>query len=141
MAAFLSSGDVICHHEALKRDDYEALMSLPYRLVGNADSMGMFGPEMKTVIVDRPLADVRASLKRMGIVADAFLVQCHQKLKQLDAMRVPFDRIDSELPRICAYLDVPYDHERAKLFNRLNIQTTDLSIASERFNLVMSSQS
>lgn len=136
MAAFLSDGDVYCHHEALKHDDYEERMKAPYRLVGNSDCMGMFGPEMKTVAIMRPLREVRASLDRLGL-NDDLLSKAYTRLVGMDALKVPFNRLDDEMERICHYLNIPYNPTRHAMFRLLNIQTTDFSEAPCRLSSLL----
>mgnify|MGYP003658643839 CR=1 FL=1 len=142
MSAFLTNGDVFCHHEFLKdctsREMFYEAMSVQDKRIGNSDTGLVVTdfqtrfPDSKTVIIDRDPVDVYVSLSEIyeGINLDNFWSMV-QDISELKGMRVPFDRLDDEMPNICEYLDIPYDKARHELFKILNIQTTDLVLRHE----------
>lgn len=75
MSAFLSNGDVVCRHEALKycksKADFSRLMRHPKKRVGTADSVLMWSdfrarfPNAPFIIIDRNPNEVCAALEQI----------------------------------------------------------------------------
>jgi hypothetical protein len=136
LAAFLSTGGVLCHHELMGHvhsvEEFIAEMERPLR--GNADH-GLFlfpefarrWPKAPVVVIHRDIENVQASLLAMGIDQRDMLEENLEFINSLDAMHVLYDDIDDRLREICRHVRVPYDAHRAQLFRRLNIQTTNIA--------------
>ena len=140
MAAFLTEGNVFCHHEflnrCLTREAFYTGMRRNGCRIGNSDPglvitdfQSRF-PAAKTLIIRRPRDDAFASIAAMFPpdipVSRAAFESMADNIDRLKGMQVGFSDLDSAMPDICAYLDLPYNLERHELFNSLNIQTQDL---------------
>ena len=112
-------------------------MRAQYKRIGNSDSGLVITdfqtrfPDSKTVIIDRAPADVYASLSEIFDVSLEGFWAMTKEVDKLKGLRVPFNKLDDEMPVICEYLDIPYDKARHELFKDLNIQTTDLVLRHE----------
>ena len=145
MAAFLTNGDVLCHHEFLKdctsREMFYEGMRAQHKRIGNSDSGLVITdfqtkfPDSKTVIIERNPADVYASLSEIFDVSLEGFYLMAKEVEKIEGLRVPFTRLDDEMPTICEYLDIPYDKARHDLFKILNIQSTDLVLRHEAVNV------
>ncbi len=143
MAAFMSSGSVLCKHEPLKflsdiRQLPSALGSEFHTHVGASDSgAGFFLPWIMsnmnppTVIIDRNTDDAKRSmLVDLGIDVGDSLHGLKNTLTQFRAhpnvMWVPFDSLNDKrvMQKIWFHLlpGVPFDEERYEQFNDLDIQ-------------------
>lgn len=149
MAAFLTDGDVFCHHEflnrCLTREAFYSGMRRNGCRIGNSDPglvitdfQSRF-PAAKTLIIRRPRDEAFAALAEMFPpdipVSRAAFESMADNIDRLKGMQVGFSDLDSAMPDICAYLDLPYNLERHELFCRLNIQTSDLELRHDIVNL------
>jgi hypothetical protein len=141
MAAFLTQGEVYCHHELLnglrsRQAFYDAMRPG----IGNADC-GLALTDFQerwdcpTVIIERPIRDVAESLIRLGMDIRWFLEILNRRLAEVDGLRVDFSQLDDRLPEICGFLGLPYDRQRHDLFRRFNIQLQEISGDPESLRL------
>ena len=138
MAAFLTDGDVLCHHELMKfcktKAEFYQSFRHPTLRIGNSDSglplteFQQVFPNAPTVIIERPLDDVLQSLHDIEILAPReFLEDMQSRLSKLNGMRVEFDNLDRQMADICDYIGVPYKREKHDLFRSLVVVTTDFT--------------
>jgi hypothetical protein len=138
MAAFLSGGDVICHHEFIKHCTtrevfYRGLRHPEYRVGESSSGLIVTDfqkefPKSPTVIIERNPEEVHASLEDLGLPAPMHMIDDWQsKLDQLTGMRVPFDHLDDLLPEVCQYLGLRYSKTKHDIFRPLIIETVDFN--------------
>ena len=132
-SAYLTSGDVFCHHEAIPKNI--SLTGYPY--VGTADCGYILCPdwvnsigEHKLIIIHRDVNEVMASMKKIGLEDEiGYLPMLAEKLYKLDGFHIEFNEINKALPQIHKYLGIPdYNEERALLFIDMNIQLQEWRI-------------
>lgn len=149
MAAFLSDGDVFCHHDLLnycltREAFYDGMRRGPHR-TGNSDGglvitdfQSKF-PASRTVVIQRDRDESFASLVELFPpdlpVNRAAFETMADNIDRLKGMKVGFSDLDSAMPDICEYLDLPYNPDRHELFSRLNIQTTDIVLRHDIVSL------
>ncbi len=138
MAAFLTGGDILCHHELMKycptREVFFQSFRHPTLRIGNSDSgLPVTGfqeafPASKTVIIERHIEDVYNSLHDIEIpVGMDWLVDMNSRLSKLKGLRVEFDNLDRQLADICDYLEIPYSREKHDIFRHLIVLTNDFT--------------
>lgn len=138
MAAYLTGGEILCHHELMKfcktKAEFYQSFRHPTLRIGNSDSglaetdFQTVFPDSKTVIIERPIDDVLRSLHDIEIMAPPeFVEMMRDKLAALDGMRVQFDNLDRQLADICDYLEMPYSREKHDVFRNLVVVTTDFT--------------
>lgn len=123
-----------CFHELLNRLDtpiqfYDVMERQRGDLwVGNSDcGLGITDfqerwPDAPTVIIERPLEEVSASLSRVGIeVTDDMLEWFMSLLTPLEGLRVPFYDVDNRLEEINDYVGVPFHAHIAEQYKRMRI--------------------
>jgi hypothetical protein len=132
-AAYLTHGDTFCHHEAIH---FGKPMFMPgYTHIGNADSGYPMHPKWaeelgdhKVVVIHRDIDEVVASLAYVGVHdVRPVLNEIYHNMDRLDGLHVAFEHINSHLPEIHEYIEVPYDEERAKLFLAMNIEPVNFT--------------
>lgn len=131
---------VRCHHELLNglksRQEFYDAMESP-GVVGDSDC-GLFltdfqtrWPDAPTLIVERPLGEIRASLKRVMELQDRpqlkFLKNMSGYINSLKGMRVGFYELDARLPEIHNYFGIPFNEEYATHMSKLNVQLKTLT--------------
>jgi hypothetical protein len=142
---------VTCHHELLNglhnKQDFYAAMEQPGQ-VGNSDS-GLFltdfharWPDAPVLIVERPVEDVYASLvdafsiRGLPLPPISYLHEQREALDQIEALHVPYHRLDDRLPTIHDYLGVgPYNEEYAVACGRVNLQLEKIEGDRESYEL------
>jgi len=136
MAAYLTGGDILCHHELMKfcktkREFYSRLRD-PIRRIGNSDSglplteFQTVYPNSRTLIIERDPVEVMQSLRDIEIpVQQAFMDDMLNRISRLKGMRVEFENLDRQMANICDYLEVPYDREKHDLFRDLVVVTVN----------------
>lgn len=116
LSKFLSCGTWKCGHEELRHirglDDVKSLLNIQF--YGSAETAGApwwrlihaMRPDIKTVVIRRPVADVMASLIATGIAFDVPKLTRH-----MHRLNSKLDQIESRVPGV---LSVPYadlEHE------------------------------
>lgn len=138
MAAYLTGGDVLCHHELMKfcksKEEFYQSFRHPALRVGDSDSglpdteFQKIFPRAPTIIIERPLDDVLQSLHDIEIPAPREYLEAMQaKLSRLNGMRVEFENLDRQMPDVCEYLGIPYSREKHDLFRSLVVVTVDFT--------------
>lgn len=138
MAAYLSGGDVLCHHELMKfcktKSEFYRAFEHPTLRVGNSDSglpetdFQLVFPDSPTVIIERPLNEVYQSLHDIDIpVPKEYLEDMEVRLAGLQGMRVDFENLDRQLPDVCDFLGVPYNRPKHDVFRSLVVVTVDFT--------------
>ncbi len=142
LSAYLSMGDTLCYHEPLKQitelDDLRGLLDSPYYdFIGAADSGLGFHLDWVTehlacpvLIVERPRAQVEASIQRMGLPATNYCELLEKELRRFSGhtavMRVPFEKLSDRrvMEKVFWHL-MPgrdFDEVRFRQFCAYNIQ-------------------
>lgn len=138
MAAFLTDGDVICHHEFIKQCAtreafYRGFRHPEYRIGESSSGLILTEfqkefPRSPAVIIERDPQEVCDSLNDLGLPAAIQMVhEWKNKLDQLTGMRVPFDSLDDFLPEVCKYLGLSYSKVKHDIFRPLIIETVDFN--------------
>jgi len=138
MAAFLTGGDVLCHHELMKfcptRECFYQAFRHPKVRIGNSDSglplteFQRVFPDAPTVIIERDIEDVYRSLHDIGIPIEMrWLVDMQERIAGLNGMRVEFDNLDRQLADICNHIGLPYRREKHDIFRHLIVVTNDFT--------------
>ena len=136
MAAFCSTGSVVCHHELMgqvsSKQEFWDEMARDNR--GNSDhahfllgELGRVSSPPRVVIIHRPIDDVHQSLVAIGIDNRPFLEENLAGIESMVGLHVQYSELDSRLEQICDYVGVPFTKARARLYKKLNIQTTHRS--------------
>jgi hypothetical protein len=141
---------VVCHHDLLgqitSRQEFYDEMERP-GTVGNSDC-GLYmtdfqdrWPDAPTLIVERPLPDVRASLDAMtarhGLpaVPDAHLQDMQDRIDRLWGMRIEFDDLDNSLQDVHEYFGFKFYPEYAAQMCQQNEQLQEVSVNTDAFAL------
>lgn len=142
MAAFMSTGSVLCKHEPIKAlydiSDLPATLESEYHShMGASDSgAGFFMPwimeniDPPTVVIERDVDDVRDSLDAidlpMGEALDVLLDKLHAYKNHPRVLWVTFDSLNDKriMQKIWFHLvpGVPFDDERYEQFNEFRIE-------------------
>lgn len=142
LSAFMSNGRNICYHEPIyKMRDIEDIKQFYdceyYNHVGVSDSgLGFFVDWIldnigaKTVIVDRDINEVEASLKQLGLPASDYLEQLYKKLQSVRnhplVLWIPFEALSEKrvVQKIYWHLmqGESFDEARYEEFNKMNIE-------------------
>ena len=145
LSKFLTYGDWVCGHDEIRHmrslDDVKSWLAQP--CVGSAETAGAswwrlaqkLSPDIRTLVVRRPVGDVVDSLMRMPLGFDrvgltTFLISLDRKLDQIEhrvpgTLSVRFNDLRSE--EICRRVFehcLPYKHDPAwwQAMDRLNLQ-------------------
>jgi hypothetical protein len=139
---FNSYHKIHCHHElqnqCLSREQFYAALDGD-DCVGDSDSgllvtdFQQHWPDAPTVIIERPIEDVRRSLAGIGLPMPPGVLELFQwNLDNATGLRVAYDDIDSRLREIHEYLvDVPYDPFIAGTLKRRNLQLSEIKGSAE----------
>ena len=146
LSQFLSYGDWHCGHEEMRHvrslEDVKSWFSQPY--VGTAETaaapfwrtVARLTPDIKVVVVRRPVAEVVASLMRLGSfdqeALEADMKRLDRKLQQIER-RVPgvlsVNYADLNDEAVCARIFehcLPYSHDSARwqVLSKINVQVS-----------------
>jgi len=144
-AAYFSASGHKCAHEGLNGcatiEEYTEKMK---GYEGNSDCCSyLASPDIKTVIIERNVDDVRVSLYKIfsghELSVDNLLVEITDKLSKAEGLRVSFDDIDKRLEEIHRYcVGDTYNEETATMFKNLKIETNNYYVSEETGALVRS---
>ena len=127
--------ETYCFHELLnqcrtKSEFYRAMELFSGIHVGNSDCGLAFSdfqeqwPDAPTLIIQRPLDDVVASLEAIGLPGqESICLHVQRLLDNLEGLRVDFDDINERLPEIHDYLGIDYNRRIADTW--IPIQVSD----------------
>jgi len=137
---------VECVHEMLNictsKEQFYQSMEVD-GIVGNSDS-GLFisdfqqrWPNAPVVIIERPLEDVRTSLRNIGLpVPHGLLERAQVRIDALDGFRVAFGDIDAKLKDIHEWLvPVPFDARVANDAIDINCQLKEITGSVEAYRV------
>lgn len=141
VANYLTYGDMFCLHDALVNWDDLKLPDVEYAGIADSgaslfqDNLSERFPDAKWIIIERNYTDVQASLKKMGLNVDTFVVQT--KLEELRGKKnplvVPFATLDESIKDIAKYInpDWQLNQVRHEMLLRFNIQVTPEQIQKD----------
>ena len=148
LSAFLTYGTRRCGHDIVidlpELKKLRAFFTIPN--VGTVETgmvmgwklINKFVPNIKTVVIRRPLEDIKASLKKFGLESDAELEQRNKLLDEVAAQPgvMSFDFHDLNTEEACKSifeycLELPFDRKWWKLMRNKNIQI-DLKAQMEK---------
>jgi hypothetical protein len=142
LSAFMSSGDVFCHHELIKENQdvvsYANAMAKGYRVVGNADCGGMVFPDILAlhdaiVIIERDPEEVIESLNKVfpekTKETPEIVYELQKRLDMVNGLRIPYNEVNSSIKKIwehCTGSLTGFDENRFNLMRELRITTTNI---------------
>jgi hypothetical protein len=123
ISRFLTYGEAICGHEQIRYvrglDDVKSLLGMP--CYGSAETAAApfwrliqaIRPDIKTIVIRRPVAEVVESLIATGVAFDRALL-----MKQMRALDAKLDQIEQRVPGVMsiAYDDLNDEAVCARLF-------------------------
>ena len=131
MAQYLSMAGAPCHHEYLAHcTSREQFYNEMEGGAGNSDC-GLFltdfqtrWPHARTLVIERPIEEVAASLERLGMQTDS-LPWMKSEISRLKGLRVPYHKINALIRPIHEFLipHVPFNPALAERMARVNLQS------------------
>lgn len=131
MAAFLTDGDVHCHHEFAWRCDSPAdfvKARVPGRITGVADTLIWLAEEIparRTLVIHRDPSFAEQFSEKVFRVRQDFRPLA-ERLRRITGIHVEFDELDERMEEIVWLLTgKDIDADRFDLFRRMRIEVVD----------------
>ena len=143
---FSAVAGVQCYHElqaaCLTRQAFYDALEAPGE-VGNSDSglvltdFQQRWPDAPTVVIERPMDDVRQSLETAGFpVVPGILELLNWQLGAVEGLRIPYDEVSPRLREIHEYLtDAPWEVQVAGQMMDNNLQVPEIVVNIEAYRI------
>lgn len=142
LANFLTYKNSFCYHDLLAycKDEQELKNKMNlfgYDFIGTADTAGFLLPKhdlfkhAPKVIIHRDSDDVIKSLENFlnASVSKKWIRYIDEQLNKVKGLHVNYSEINNNLEKIWHHcLNVPYNHERAKLLSNFNVVINDVEL-------------